>query len=184
MDFAIVMYFDEKSEKLLTDITQNLCNAGVNSYIVDNNIRPHITLASWMRGNEGDLTEYINKFSEGIKGFEVSFSGIGIFPKVINSLSVVYLSPVKNEELINVHNSFYKEFDDKISRFINNYIPQKWVPHCTVATKLTDEEVIKSTERLMMLDFPITARVSQIGFIKCYPIEDILSCNLNYIKDI
>lgn len=181
MDYAVVLYFDEKSESYLLEIMRNLCEAGVNRYMLDVGIRPHITLASWMNDEGRDLSKEIAGYADAVKGTGVLFPSIGIFP---TSPKVVYLSPVKNDELLDLHHDFYRRLDGKINSYIPYYTPGQWVPHCTLATKLTEEEVQRSIKALLHVPFPIKATIAQVGLIKCNPVEEILSCELKFIQTI
>jgi 2'-5' RNA ligase len=177
MDYAVTLYFDEKSEAQLVGMMEDLCRAGVNRYLLDLGIRPHITLAYWNDQQEIDVTDEIKRFAQTVKGTEVLFSSIGIFPA---DPKVVYLSPVKDEGLIELHQRLYEELDGKIENFSQNYTPDYWVPHCTLATKLTEAEVLKSVNILLKVQFPVKARIERIELLKCRPMEDMLSCEVKF----
>lgn len=181
MDYAVTLYFDEKSEALLLGIMEDLCRAGVNRYLLDLGVRPHITLAYWNEPKEIDVTDEIKRFAQAAKGADVLFSSIGIFPA---NPKVVYLSPVKDEGLIQLHQGLYEELDGKIKNFSQNYTPDHWVPHCTLATKLTEAEVLKSVNILLKVKFPVKARIERIELIKCRPMEDMLSCEVKFKHDV
>lgn len=177
MDYAVVLYFDEKSQAQLLRMMEDLCDVGVNRYMLDVGIRPHITLASWDDDKEIDLTNEIKGFAQEAQGISLLFSSIGIFP---TDPRVVYLSPIKDESLINLHNCFYQKLDGQIENYIKFYTPDYWVPHCTLATKLTEAEVLKSVSALMKVKFPVKAMISQVELIKCKPVAEILSCEVKF----
>ena len=181
MDYAVALYFDEKSQAQLLGMMEDLCRAGVNRYLLDLGIRPHITLAYWKDQKGIDVTDAIKRFAQAVKGTKVLFSSIGIFP---GDPKVVYLSPVKDDGLIKLHNGLYQELNGKIDNYSQNYIPDNWVPHCTLATKLTEEEILKSVNALLKVKFPVQALISQIELIKCKPMEDILSCEVKFKHDL
>ena len=181
MDYAVALYFDEKSQAQLLGMMEDLGNAGVNRYMLDLSIRPHITLGYWKDQKGTDAIEEIKRFAPEVKGTRVLFSSIGIFPA---NPKVVYLSPVKDDGLIKLHNQFYQRIKGKIENYSLNYTPEYWVPHCTLATKLTEEEVLKSVKTLLKVKFPMKAMISQLELIKCKPMEDILSCEVKFRQDL
>ncbi len=181
MDYAVVLYFDEQSQARLLSIMENICDAGINRYMLDVGIRPHITLAAWNDEKERDLTNEIKQFALEVEGTGVLFSSIGIFPA---DQSVVYLSPVKDDNLNNIHSRFYQKLGGLIGNFVKYYTPDHWVPHCTLAAKLTKAEVLESVSILMDIQFPIKATISQVELIKCKPMEEILSCEVKFQHDI
>lgn len=181
MDYAVTVYFDEKSQAQLLGMMEDLGRAGVNRYLLDVGIRPHITLAYWNGQKENDVTAEISRYAQAVKGTKVLFSSIGIFPA---DPKVVYLSPVKDDALIRLHQGLYGELDGKIENFSQNYTPDYWVPHCTLATKLTEAEVLKSVNTLLKVKFPVEAQLSQVELIKCRPTEEILSCEVKFKHDL
>jgi 2'-5' RNA ligase len=181
MDYAVVLYFDAKSQARLLGVMEDLCRAGVNRYLLDGGIRPHITLAYWNDQKGIDVTEAIKRYAQAVKGTKVLFSSIGIFPA---DPKVVYLSPVKDEALIRLHQGLYEELDGKIGNFSQNYTPDYWVPHCTLATKLTEAEVLKSVNILLKVKFPVEAQLSQVELVKCRPMEEMLSCEVKSRHDL
>lgn len=181
MDYAVALYFDEKSQAQLLNMMEDLCRAGVNRYLLDVGIRPHITLAYWKDQNGIDVTDGIKRFAQEVKGTNVLFSSIGIFP---GEPKVVYLSPVKNDGLIKLHNGLYQELNGKIENYSQNYTPDYWVPHCTLATKLNEAEVLRSVTTLLKVKFPVEAQLSQIELLKCKQMEEILSCEVEFNQDL
>ncbi|MGE5607387.1 MAG: 2'-5' RNA ligase family protein [Bacteroidota bacterium] len=181
MDYAVTLNFDEKSQAQLLGMMEDLCRAGVNRYLLDLGIRPHITLAYWKDQNGIDVTDEIRRFAGVVKGTYVLFSSIGIFPA---DPRVVYLSPVKDDGLIKLHNGLYQELNGKIENYSQNYTPDYWVPHCTLATKLSEAEVLMSVNTLLKVKFPVKAQISQIELVECSPKEDILSCEVKFKHDL
>ncbi len=181
MDNAVVLYFDKDSENRLLNIMKNIINQGVNSYMTDVGIRPHITLAAWFNEKDREYTNEIEEFTLQVKGIKVLFSSIGVFP---SAKSVVYLSPVKDDNLMGIHQKFYKHMEGKIDKYIDYYTPNHWVPHCTLATKLSNSEVLTTISSLLDKNFPLEAVISQVGLIKCNPVEEILSCDIKLLREI
>lgn len=177
MDYTVVLYFDAESQARLLGMMEDLSRAGVNRYLLDHGIRPHITLAYWSSQQEKDVTAEIKRYARAVKRTKVLFSSIGIFP---SDPKVVYLSPVKDDALIRLHQRLYAELDGKIGNFSQNYTPDYWVPHCTLATKLTEAEVLKSVTTLLKVKFPVEAQLSQIELLRCRPMEDMLSCEAKF----
>ena len=64
MEYAIILYFDENSEKLIRELRSNLCREGINSHTIDIPIKPHITLASFKTENGTDTISEICTFAE------------------------------------------------------------------------------------------------------------------------
>lgn len=79
MDYAVVLYFDAESQARLLGMMEDLVRTGVNRYLLDGGIRPHITLAYWNGQQENDVSAEIKRYAQAVKGTKVLFSSIGIF---------------------------------------------------------------------------------------------------------
>ena len=180
MDYAVTLYFDEQSQARLLEMMEDLCRAGVNRYMLDLGIRPHLTLAYWQDQQGIDVTDAIKRFAAEVKGTGVLFSSIGIFP---TDPKVVYLSPVKDESLIKLHKRLYQNLSGRVENYVQNYTPDYWVPHCTLATKLTEEEVLKAVKTLLKVKFPVKAMISRLELLKCQPKDGILACEVSFKHD-
>lgn len=164
MDYAVVLYFDRKSEEKLTRYMHSLCEKGVNTYMLDMGIRPHITLAIFNDMNGDSIRSDLHRFAKESAKFKVRLESIGIF----NSDSgVVYLSPVITDPLIQIHNGFYEFFKDVLHQYIAYYLPGLWTPHCTMATRLRRTEIMAAIGSLLEEFQPMEAEVCEIGFVEC-----------------
>jgi hypothetical protein len=45
MEYAIVLYFDEKTEEIINSLIKKIADKTGNKYMVDNKIPPHITIS-------------------------------------------------------------------------------------------------------------------------------------------
>ena len=92
--------------------------------------------------------------------------------------NVIFLEPVMTSELINVHNRFIeymKDFDGKLNQY---YDIDKWMPHCTISIRLSDEELFKGIKLLKeIINLPIKVRVEKIDIIN-YPFNQIMMIDL------
>lgn len=109
------------------------------------------------------------------KIFKVNFSSIGILPF---EKSVVYLSPVMDSNLYGIHKRFYKFFENESLDYVDYYLPEKWIPHCTVASRLNIKEVINSVITMKYEFKVIKALVKYVGVIQGDPVKEIACIKL------
>jgi 2'-5' RNA ligase len=170
MDYAVVLYFDIHSEKVFDEYIKQISQKGVNTYMLDMGIRPHITLAIFKDIKKCDIhSAFLNFAKENVK-FKIRLGSIGIFP---TDPGVVYLAPVYKDELALIHNAFYNSFNDVSDEFVQLYLPGSWVPHCTVANRLSKDEILNAVSYLMNSFTPLNAEVVEIGLIECDSIKEI-----------
>ena len=111
-----------------------------------------------------------------IKPFELTLSSVGTF---MTKENVIFLEPVMTEELLNVHKKFIK-FMEGFDGVLNPYYDiNKWMPHCTISIRLSDEELYKAIKVLKeSIKLPIVVKVEKIDLIN-YPFNQILITDIN-----
>ncbi|WMT39721.1 2'-5' RNA ligase family protein [Paenibacillus sp. D2_2] len=136
---------------------------GISNYAYEiQNRKPHITLADYSDLEEAHYKELFEQYYESATRIYLTFSMFGTF---INS-GALFLSPNPTRELIELHFNHHNHFK-QYSVFSNSlYYPERWIPHCTIANRLTNQKLLEalqySTNRLEM----IRAEVQEISFIK------------------
>jgi len=172
MDYAVVVYFDKEADLFVSQIIRNICLRGVNSYMLDVGIRPHITLAGFKDTNPLEFSKWLQTYAGNLDFFNIKFSSIGAFP---SNPSVLFLAPVVEDEFINLHKCFNAQIKEAASVFESHYLPGNWVPHCTLATRLSQGELHNALD-VVIGDFtPFTATVTQMGLVQCNPFKEIVT---------
>lgn len=168
-DYAVVLYFDEKTSEEIHKIIENVAVWSGNSYMIETGIPPHITIGAFSSEDETGLMERTGEFVKDFSGGDVEFCGIKAFePKVL------FLSPVKNEYLSMANrrvNQLMEGFFPPADH--NNYLPEYWVPHCALATRLEEEQMKAAREKVSSLPLPVTARAVKVCLARCNPYKEI-----------
>lgn len=175
MDYGVILYFDDRNSNYIDNLRNKVYDNRVNSHTIDSGIRPHITLASFECENISEFIDNLKDFLKNEKSFKVNFSSIGIFPF---GKKVVYLSPVLDSNLSGIHQRFYESFDSEDLNYTVHYLPDNWVPHCTIASRLDFNEVTKAVTTLQDEFKPIKAMVKYIGVIQGDPVKELACIKL------
>jgi len=142
--YAVELFFDEQTEAKLLGIWQGLAEAGINNSMINiEGCRPHISLGVLV-GEDLDvdvMKQRLTEFAAGRAAFEVRLEGVGTFP----TSGTVFLSPTVTESLLQLHREFHAAFAAFEEHKNPYYLPERWVPHCTVGIRLSAEE----TERVI-----------------------------------
>ena len=161
--YAVELIFDEESQKKINKIRELLSSSGVHDEAVPTN---HVSIADFETDDLEGLKVKVNEFANNIDKFKLNLAMVGTF---MTKENVIFLQPVMTDELMNVHKMFLdsmKDFDGKANEYYNH---NKWVPHCTIAIRLSDEELIKGFETLKSISFlPIEVTVDKIDILN-YP---------------
>jgi 2'-5' RNA ligase len=170
-DYAIVLYFDKRSEETIRIIQNTVGDSCGNSYMIVNNIPPHITVSSFSREEHYDILDVIESFAEQIVDVYLPITSIGIFNSI---LSVVNLLPVVTDQLKQINHELHKRLAEKVEAFDAYYVEPNWVPHCAIAVKLSEFELMNAISKLCTIFSPLTVKVNRIALVKCNPFRDDL----------
>lgn len=172
--YLISLYFDEKTEKHIYGFMKQVAKKTGNTYMLDGNVPPHITIAAFETKHLEDVVSKMDTFVADMNKGEIIWASVAAFLP-----SVIYLAPVLNEYLHEMSVKIFesiKEVED--IRIRSNYRPFQWMPHTTVGKKLSKEEVRIAFEELQNTFGMFKGNVVKIGIAKTNPYEDIKIWNL------
>lgn len=169
MSYWVVMLFDTESENRIRSLWKNVVDSGVNSFMLDTDSVPHITLASCDQIAGDVFYPRLKEFAAQTQPFSLVLSSIGIFA---SGSHVLYLAPVITDKLLDIHTSIHKLLCEKTCSAANvHYQPNHWTPHCTLAVNMPLEECIKGTASLLPEFQPIEVTVEALQVVEAYPIR-------------
>lgn len=139
--YAVIATFDERTENRVKEIWKKIEGiTGVSMKGLD----PHITLADYYDLDEKAYLRKLEQLAECTNPFSVVFSSIGAFP----STGTVFVAPVMTKELQDVHRSFHEYLKEFLDYEQSYYVPNKWVPHCTIASRLDKSNFLRVIEHM------------------------------------
>lgn len=172
MNYAIELVFDDESQNKINELRKLLDDNGVHDEAVKLN---HISIGDYFTNDIEGLKLKVLEFAKMIKPFEITLCSVGTF---MTKENVIFLEPIMTEELKSVH----KKFIDFMSGFngeLNQYYNiDKWMPHCTISIRLSDEELFKGLKLLKEnIKLPIKVKLEKIDLIN-YPFNQILIADI------
>ena len=175
--YLISLYFDNVSSKKIERFIDRTALKSGNKFMIEGEVPPHITIAAFQSNREEEIIEKLNERIKTIKSDKITWASIGIFKS-----SVVFLAPVLNEYLhdlsVQINNSISEVKDIYINDF---YKPFQWMPHTTIAKKLTREELMIAFQEVEKNFNIFSGKVTRIGLSKTNPYKEICSWNLKKI---
>ena len=174
MDYAIMLCFDKETESYFNDIITSIAASGASDYMIDAKAIPHITIADFHTEKIGDV---ISVLEENISGFisgEVMWASLGSFVPW-----VLFAAPVMNEYLHNACvriNSLIEPLATHCGS--GQYLPYKWVPHTTLASRLNHDSLKKAFGVAMQKFSAIKGTCNRISLIQCSPFQEIKTWSL------
>ena len=175
MNYAVIVCFDEKCESQIMKFTTALVENGINRYLIDNEIPPHVTIAAFSSDNSEVAKSIISKNINRFKSGRVVWCSIGAF-----NPNVLFITPLMNQYLYELNYECNSLFEENAQfELSSNYAPFSWVPHTTVAIDLNSEELNRSFS-ILQQEFKPFAGVSQkILLVQSKPFNIIAEWNLD-----
>lgn len=171
--YHISLYFDENTDKRLRGHIKEVASASGNTYMTDECVPPHITVAAFqckdccIEDVTDALDEAISQMGEG----KVYFAGLGQFLP-----GVLYANAVYSEYLHNICSKVNETLTGEgLGEIELNpyYRPFNWLPHVTIGKMLSKEQLICGIEALQNSWGAFGGKVKKIGLAKTNPYKDI-----------
>lgn len=173
--YAIVLYFDDTTNKTIGNMIERTAALSGNSYMLDINIPPHVTLGCFFSDEQSDLPGKVESFAKSVTPIKVTFHSIGAFEPY-----VLFISPVKDERLTQLNALLHESLLNSCEPAENaNYLPDRWMPHCSLAVRLDAEQFAKAKAIESEIDLPFTARVTKIALAICNPYNEVAIWKIN-----
>ncbi|KAA0547209.1 2'-5' RNA ligase family protein [Bacillus sp. BGMRC 2118] len=161
--YAIIALFDQATEQNIQQVWKELKEESISSYAYEViNRRPHITLASYEKLNENEFIDLMDQYYKDKRATNITISSIGSF---LNS-GTLYYSPTVTNELMELHlghHTYFQPFNDNPDSL---YLPGKWIPHCTIANRLTTEKLVEAYVYCLKRSVSIHGSIKEIALIK------------------
>jgi 2'-5' RNA ligase len=165
--YAAVMFLGSDGDRAVRNIWDMLADEGITSFMPDSGIRPHVTLAVYDKPDVPEFDSRLEEFASEIEPFDISMPGVGVFP---GDLDAVFLAIVLTRRLLEIHARYHRVFEDLIPFETAHYLPENWVPHCTLAMDLPKESVPDAMRTCRRMPLPIRSRLVSVGIVECYPV--------------
>ena len=175
MSFALVMYFDQRSEVPIREIWQQIADANLTSTLPDSGVRPHMTLSVFDEIQCLSCEEELKTFANETKLLSLEASHIGIFTY---PQPVVFLAPTPTLELIAFHRRIIHSIILDVASTRAMYHPGSWVPHCTLALDFEIELLSDIAKISTDLPLPFKLRATQVGVVEFQPIKPLFDFDL------
>lgn len=173
--YHISIYFDQKTEPRMRDYMKKVAEATGNAYMQEAAVPPHITLSALECEKEEELIERLNSLLSGKRAGALQWVSVGCFLP-----GVIFLQPVLNEYLQGLAQQVYDCVKDVEGVKVRHcYRPFSWLPHSTVAKKLTPLQLQQAFEVLQQEFSVFEGRVVRIGLAKMNPHREIAGWKLD-----
>lgn len=174
MQYAIELYFDKETEQKLFELAQKVADNNISTKFLQWKTRPHVTLGCFNDVDEVLCIEKLKEFAQRHKAMPADLDSVGMF----NDTKVVFINPTMNRKMYDMQRDLYQELIDFDTKGWEWYLPDEWVPHCTIAlTGEDDEDAFYKASELILREFKKTwGKFSSVGLVKItFPVEEIFT---------
>ena len=172
--YLVSLYFDEKTNKKIQQYINKVAEQTGNTFMLDGNVPPHMTVSAFESLDEKSAIDALERAVAKLKSGPLEWASVGqFFPYVF------FWAPVLNEYLhemsVQICNALSQIEGIMISPY---YQPFQWLPHTTIAKKLSKEEMQTAFQVMQNSFGTFEGEVVRIGLAKPNPHRDIVSFEL------
>jgi len=168
--YSLELHFDVLSTTVIQQYINLTANVSGNDYMLQHKIPPHLTVAFF----ETDKIDYVCKLVAGntiaqmFRKEQIAFPAIGAFVP-----QTLFLVSKQSEYLSALNSRLCSELNDMVSH-IPFYLPNNWIPHCTIATQLMQSGLKQAFSVLSEQFTPLTATIASVAIVKCEPYDETI----------
>ena len=176
MAYSVELYFDVEFEIKIRHLWDLLNKNNVPSIMQKIGSRPHLALSVLNFIEEVEIPNIIQYLVNNHKLFEIEFPAISMIP---GKSQTVFLSPSLNVQLIDMQHNLYDHLIEKGYSPQKFYIPNQWLPHCTISKELSINETLETFRVCEKYSIIGKAIVTEVGIIEFRPRRELETCHLN-----
>ena len=162
-EYAFVGYLDHETEVIFREFWEDLSEQNISHYGVETKgKRPHITIADYDALNISRFIKSADEFYEDKEKLDLTLNTIGTFI----STGTLFIAPTLSTELLDFHSShhdYFRTFNENETSF---YLPSKWSPHCTIASRLDENKMVEAFSYCKKNIDKIHGTLSEIALIE------------------
>lgn len=170
LGYSVELYFDPATEKTLLALRAELVKHGIRPVLDEIQDRPHISLAVFPDLDPQAFVRHLRAFAAVTAAFPVTLGAVGSFP---TADGVLFLAPAVSPALVETHANFHAIISGLNLNPFEYYLPDNWVPHCTIALDMEPEILSKAFKEARRAFRATTGRVQEIGLVCFRPVQNL-----------
>ena len=178
MTYAIEMYFDKETEDKIMNLAHMVAEANLSTKFLEWKTRPHVTMAVFNDVDEDKCIDLLKEFVKDTEVIPAYLDSVAMF----NDTKVVFLNPTMTKRMYQLHADLHEKLKEFDTQGWEWYLPDGWVPHCTIALNGEDnEDVFYKASELILREFKkMEGKYVALGLVKItFPVEEISTVQLS-----
>jgi 2'-5' RNA ligase len=129
----------------------------------------HLTIGVYQNIDQEIVIAALSSMLEKHSKINIYIPSVGCFP---GEQSVLFAAPVPTEDLIESHKSYHRQAGDQ-SGSLSHYRPGSWFPHITIASGMTETQVVNAFPKLVENWRAIEGTLDTVKLVSLTPTEVI-----------
>jgi 2'-5' RNA ligase superfamily protein len=162
--YAVELALDARSGGIVRDLWKDLSAHGV-TWMADSGAEPHVSLAIWERIDRAPFAAEIARFAAETAPIPITLDAVSTFPG-----SAIYLRVAHDPRLVELQRRVHARFDALASEPWAYYMPDQWVPHCTLAMEIPPARLDDALVVARRAALPLAGRLEFVGLVEFRPV--------------
>lgn len=163
MPCVVGLTLDREAANVVTALSTKVLDVAEAKGVHVSSTPPHITLAIAEYADERSVGRLIDQVASESAPLQVTFDSIGVFS---GPDYVLYLAPVVTHDLLSFHTKLHRELEPYSKDQSPYYLPGRWVPHCTIASEISQTALPSMVAACVDVKLPLVARLTDIALVK------------------
>jgi len=172
MRFGVILKLDRNSADRISDIQSTLTGGEEDDpfqiYDIIYGVDPHLTFALYDDIEPSIIIDAIESVFQDTAPIPIDFASIALFPG-----SVLYLAPRVTLELLKFHTAFHRFTGLSANACDVHYLPESWVPHCSLGVPLPVEELSRAMMKVGYGWTPVEGHLVSAEFVSFPPVTSL-----------
>lgn len=161
--YVVVGYLDKETENKFKNIWELLSDKGLTHYGVEiKGKRPHITIADYDSLDQEKFIRLFDNYYKDKEKINLSLTVLGTFIDT----STLFIAPTLSKELITFHDNHHNSFCEFNMNENSFYLPGRWIPHCTIASRLDETKMLEVFRFCQSALNKISCQIDEVAVIQ------------------
>ncbi len=176
MGYAIVGYFDNKSDVIVRELWKGMAEIGVDDYLYKSENNPHFKFIIYEQLDLDRVKTILESLAKNQEKIPIQFKSYSFYP---NDMPFINIDIAVSTEILNLHQKIRKKVDLYSKTYGVDYFDNGiWKPDCQLTKEIPKEKLETAIKYLADRALPFSGQINRLGIIEFHPAKQIVSYEL------
>lgn len=177
MGYAIVGYFDKKSDERIKNLWGGMAKIGVDNYLINSNNNPHFKFMMYEDLDLINAENSLEQIAEKQIELPIQFKSYSFYP---NNKPFINIDIAVTEEILELQKTIRNQCDRYAKPFDVDFFDSGiWKPDCQLTIEFEKQKLSKGIEYLANTQLPFKGNICRLGIIEFHPAKQIVAYELD-----